>query len=189
MLLGIDYGSKIAGTTCLCFGTQSDNLSILSTKKNQDADQFILDFCKSVKPDIIGLDAPLSLPKGLLIHEGDYFYRKCDIETHAMSPMFLGGLTARAIKLKDQIVNELGVEVIEVYPKAQAVLLGEKLKLIYKSKNGEVEFLKALDCTFKYDQVMRWHEIDSILAWKTVFRYYQGMAKAYGDKSEGLIFV
>jgi uncharacterized protein len=55
------------------------------------------------------IDAPLSLPGVFTGLAGcdDYFYRASDRALRAMSPMFLGGLTARAMRLANHSASRL----------------------------------------------------------------------------------
>ena len=43
MIAGIDYGSKMAGTTVIAF-EQNNKVVLIGSRENQDADQMILDF-------------------------------------------------------------------------------------------------------------------------------------------------
>ena len=97
---GIDYGSKLAGTTCIAW-MKEGQLKIIQSAKNQDADEWIITQLDNESIDQIFMDAPLSLPPAF--HDplsDEFFYRAADRELKAMSPMFLGGLTARAMRLK-----------------------------------------------------------------------------------------
>jgi uncharacterized protein len=189
LIVGIDFGSKLAGTTAICFGANPKKLTILTSNKNEDADQFILDFCKHYQPTLIGIDAPLSLPSGIMTGKGDFFYRKCDKELKAMSPMFLGGLTARAMKLRSFLKSEYNISIIEVYPKAQVLNQSSQAQAIYKSKDMEQNFLNLINLeNLDFHGPLRWHEVDSCLAWLTAHKYSLGTALAYGIENEGLIF-
>lgn len=123
LLLGVDYGSKLAGTTAVCYLYSEGNAAFLSSRKGEDADKMLLDFVLKHGPANLFLDAPLSLPLAYFqgtAHGTDFFYRQCDRQLGAMSPMFLGGLTARAIKLSFELKN-VGASVFETYPKWQAL--------------------------------------------------------------------
>jgi hypothetical protein len=99
MILSIDYGSKLAGTTAVCF-EKNNQLHLAQSVKKQDADAWLRQLISTKKPAAVYIDAPLSLP-GVYRGEGsDYFYRAGDRAVGAMSPMFLGGLTARAMQLR-----------------------------------------------------------------------------------------
>ncbi len=195
MIVGIDFGAKKAGTTVIARMYEHNKVDFATCKKNQDADQFILDFVQE-QEDIwlIYLDAPLSLP---LIYcnkeEGeDYFYREADRMTGAMSPMFLGGLTARAMKLSTELAK-LGTKVVETYPSKLAEVL--KLK--------ELDYKGAKDCipelceklieisSFEFDikEVISWHHFDALLCLYSAKRYEMQSAMVFGNSSEGTITV
>ncbi len=99
MHLGIDFGAKLAGTTTVCFANDGQLYQLQSNKK-QDADAWLRHLVEEQKPSAIFMDAPLSLPSVYKSFGADYHYRACDRAVGAMSPMFLGGLTARAMQLR-----------------------------------------------------------------------------------------
>ena len=185
---GIDYGSKIAGTTVIAY-LESDRLQIVQSAKKQDADRWILDHCDNLKPEMVFLDAPLSLPAAYFGKGEDYFYRLCDRECKAMSPMFLGGLTARAMAL-DKGYNK--AEFIECYPgmlARQVLKLGELYNKKSKLSDQAVEQLLSL-LPYELDAMLdNWHQFDALLCWLTGYRYQKGEALKIGDKEEGLIIV
>ena len=110
--LGIDYGSKLAGTTSICW-LEQDKLSIKQSSKKENADEMIEDILNHLKPEFVFIDCPLTLPSAYHGEGDDFFYRHCDKELRAMSPMFLGGLTARGMRLKH---NSKSSHWHEVYP-------------------------------------------------------------------------
>jgi predicted nuclease with RNAse H fold len=198
-ILGIDYGSKLAGTTAITY-LEENRLQTTISRKGQDADALVCKLVKSLLPEIIAIDAPLSVPAGIINSKANnYFYRKCDKELQAMSPMFLGGLTARALKLKDQIKLEFPhIKILETYPKAQwrRILPDDKT---YKTKNEDPENLKSvlikelaeleLELEFELEIINNWHCFDSILCWIGGSRYAYGKSLIYGKEEEGLIYV
>lgn len=190
-VIGIDFGSKLAGTTVLAYGHKG-KISLQRSIKGKDADRMILDFAESHDLKMVGIDAPLSLPavySNQPDHK-DYFYRQCDRELKAMSPMFLGGLTARAMRLKDTL-NEMDIEVFEVYPVQTARLFGLEA-YGYRSKNanyvGMLSALESRGCVLNDgEQVNTNHDIDALLALDAVSRIIGGKAISIGEPSEGLI--
>lgn len=96
MHIGIDFGSKLAGTTALCIGEAGEQLQVSSSEKGQDADLFLMAALEGKAPATLCIDAPLSLPLAYRQpnENSDFFYRKADRQAKAMSPLFLGGLTA-----------------------------------------------------------------------------------------------
>lgn len=195
MIIGIDYGAKTAGTTVIARLYEHNKVDFHSSRAGQDADEFIKDFIDTHEDIWLAyIDAPLSLPKiyrnGL--GEGDYFYRKADRSTGAMSPMFLGGLTARAMKLKASFKFK-GVKLVETYPSKLAEVLGLKEKG-YKSKLGLIpqlcEMVKEKSfLQFENEEVKNWHHFDALLCLYSAKRYEVQAAMVFGDEEEGTITV
>lgn len=186
--LGIDFGSKLAGTTAICW-QEKNRLRVIQSAPKQDADEFLIRHILDLKPSAIWIDAPLSLP---IVYSrpscgDDFFYRKADRETQAMSPMFLGGLTARAMKLRHRL-NEFPF--YEAYPGHLARIWAWE-KLGYKKPEAnlkelsvEIERLTGL----KISNVRTNHEMDAILTWCIAWRYQNGLALQWGNPDEGLIY-
>ena len=186
---GIDFGSKMAGTTAVCF-EEGGRIQILQSAKNQNADQFILDLAANFQPELVFIDAPLSLPARLINPQakGDHFYRECDRLLGAMSPMFLGGLTARAIKLKDELKGH-GIECIETYP---AAFVSTVMEIEEAYKNDIVGFAKALTPFFSSQplpSMQNWHQTDALLAWISGLRYLEKRSLSFGFPIEGVIII
>ncbi len=184
--LGIDYGSNLAGTTAICYYS-NDNLTVICSNKNKSADKFIKSFVDEHVVSSIFMDAPLSLPKAYYQLGHDYFYRDCDRTLKAMSPMFLGGLTARAIKLKNELSH---ITFYETYPKQLVRLQSKTLQKFYKKDLKE--FGKLLRSKIPYSinsDFKTWHHMDSILAWWSGYRHFHKNANRYGNEDEGLIIV
>lgn len=190
-VIGIDYGSKMAGTTVIAF-EEGGRIKTLQSSKKQDADRMILDVMGERAAAKIGIDAPLSLPgvyTGLAGFE-DYFYRLCDRQLNAMSPMFLGGLTARAMKLKSELVS-IGVELFEVYPVGRGKTLGLEAYGYRKSDCDYVGIRKILEDQYDWlilsDTPANSHELDAILAFIITKALDEESTRA-GDSKEGVIY-
>ena len=186
--IGIDYGSKLAGTTVICY-QEHDKLCQIQSEKKKDADLFISDFIKKHKPQEIYLDAPLSLPGAFHGVGEDYFYRECDRETRAMSPMFLGGLTARAMKLA---ANHKGVVFKETYPGyfIRTVLGYSEMYSKKSSYTSELHDQLASDYDIEYKVAPdNWHQVDAVLCWISGWRHESGQGQLLGQAEEGLIWV
>lgn len=190
---GIDYGSKLAGTTVIAFQGAS-GLELASSTARRDADRFVLEWCRQHRPRRLFIDAPLSLPGVYRELPGfdDYFYRRSDRALSAMSPMFLGGLTARAMQLRATLEEE-GIAVYEVYPGGLASLLSLDRDRYKKSKEHIPTVLEGLARFFptlpEATVVPTWHHVDALLAWLSGWRYRQGRHRQYGDPAEGLILL
>lgn len=184
MFIGADYGSKRAGTTAIAY-YEDGQIHVLQSIKGEDADKFIRNYLQALNADFLFLDAPLSIPLGLYLDNEEVFYRQADRQLQAMSPMFMGGLTSRAILLRKQLIKK-GVRVYEVYPKA----LVQELKMDKHYKKDLAAFLEVLQehCP-PLPEIRNWHQTDACLAWLSGFRFTQGDATSYGNEQEGMVYV
>ncbi|WP_439883124.1 hypothetical protein ACSX1A_08115 [Pontibacter sp. MBLB2868] len=193
--MGIDYGSRLAGTTAVAM-VQNGLLEVWQSTRGQDADKWLLNLTKALKPNTVFIDAPLSLPKVYAADDAftsgsEYFYRVCDKEVQAMSPMFLGGLTARAIRFRVTLAEQ-GLPALETYPSQLAKLLFEHLPGYKKDPEALPVFTEALQSLLPVSiaaSPSNWHQFDSLLAWFSGFRHLQGQSILYGDAREGRIIV
>lgn len=185
---GVDYGAKKSGNTAVAI-SNGFKISIYQAEKGADSDRWLNKLLVKYPPYFVAIDAPLSLPKAWCGGNGDLFYRKCDSALKAMSPLFLGGLTARAVQFKRSL-EEKKTEVIECYPKGfvQKILDG------YYPKAGEIldETLQKLSKEHQliFSQIpTNEHQIDATLSLIMAIRYQKGLAQAFGEEREGLIWV
>ena len=198
MIYGIDYGSKLAGTTVIAkwdrAAKEGTLLQFVSSAKKSDADVFLKTEFLEDRPTHIFLDAPLSLPavyRGATDRE-DYFYRACDRTLKAMSPMFLGGLTARAMRLAS-FFRQHDCTVFETYPGALARQYRLQ-DLNYKKQLGYLpDVINALrvkaPLPFQPGDLRDWHHVDAYLAIWSAQRFFAEEARIVGDPEEGLIIV
>lgn len=208
--VGIDYGSKTSGNTVI---SHHDGQVIhFYDADKKDADLFILKRLinhqsvlnrETVPPPTTGtlpittvfLDAPLSLPAVYYGRLGfsNYHYRQCDVALKAMSPLFLGGLTARAMELKYRLKEKANIETYEVYPKAIARLLFPD---DYHKKLSVAEMERLSDsltdkfAVLKFNQYPKTqHQFDALLAWISGYRFMNQQHSVFGEAQEGLIIV
>jgi predicted nuclease with RNAse H fold len=185
MHLAIDYGSRLAGTTALCF-EKNGSLQLLQSAKKQDADAWLRQVIAEQKPGAVYIDAPLSLPGVYTGRGSDYFYRIADRALGAMSPMFLGGLTARAMQLRAAVP---AVPFYEIYP-AQLVRTLFPGDVFYKKELPA--FLEKLTGILPLPLAVlpeNWHQTDAVLAWLSGWRHGRGEALTFGEEWEGVIRV
>jgi uncharacterized protein len=193
MWAGIDFGSKTAGTTVICIGNNTKQLDIVGTAPKQDADHFLRSMIETSKPEFATIDAPLSLPFVYTHPERgkDYFYREVDKEVKAMSPMFLGGLTARAIKLRDEAAI-FQVPLFETYPALFVKQFGLQAHY-HKKDNTQIEpfvydLLNFFPAKITLAQLPTWHHVDALIAWMSCYRMAHDMHLTFGD-DEGQLFI
>ena len=192
-IVGIDYGNKYAGTTVMCYNT-AHKVRFIESAKNADADSFLLTELAFLHPDIVMIDAPLSLPGAYWLGNGykDHFFRKCDRDIQAMSPMFLGGLTARAMSLK-KYMNGMGNKMMETYPRKLLQVL-ELPESAYKQSISDLgimvdHLVRTLGVRINGEQITSWHHFDALLAFLSGLRYLERKNMVYGLKEEGEIYV
>lgn len=191
-ILGIDLGNKGSGNTALCFLNQNQLQFIQPTIKDDELN-IILEIIKKHNIHLVCIDAPLTLPAVYYQTPefNDYMYRQCDKICKAMSPMFVGAFTARAIQLKNILENKK-LQVIEVYPKMLIDTLN--LKNYYpkkKDKNISVALLKKLNSQIQYNFIKpeTLHQLDALLCWQSGFRFINHQHLEFGNKKEGIIIV
>ena len=190
-VFGVDYGSKYAGTTVVAM-FDNDKVIFKQSKVNINADNFLIKLITNQLPELVFIDAPLSLP-GVYFEPGkfsDYFYRQSDREAGAMSPMFLGGLTARAMQLKDQL-SDTNISFKETYPGGLAKKLNLK-EIGYKKKASHCDdvmcFLEDFSgFNVEKNIVLTWHHVDALLTLVSAKRYFSGEHTILGDPEEGQI--
>jgi predicted nuclease with RNAse H fold len=195
-LCGVDYGSKLAGTTVVCtLEGPTGPVHFRRSAPKEDADTFLLNYLLQQPPALIFLDAPLSLPG---VYRGlpdcsDYFYRQADRQLGAMSPMFLGGLTARAMQL-DSTLRRYGLAVCETYPAAQARRLNLQPEGYKKEPSAIVPVLGQIQRSYPslFSQITgaaSWHHVDALLALLAAVRFTGGEHVTYGNAAEGVIII
>jgi predicted nuclease with RNAse H fold len=186
--IGIDFGARSAGTTVICH-RERGLFRFSRCAKGDDTDAWLERTVRGMAPQAIYIDAPLSLPGAYFGKGNDHFFRRADRLAGGMSPMFLGGLTARAIRLA-QGWRAQGIEVHEVYPAALVrhewdYLRIPAAKAIPKHKLRLMAGLFTLPPPEPKDR----HEADAWLCWLSGYRHRQGNAVRLGDEHEGLILV
>ena len=191
MIWGIDFGARLSGNTVIA-AFQSDCVQLMQCPMSVDANAWISEKYREQQPELIAIDAPLSLPFGYFRDKGDLHFREADRALAAMSPMFIGGLTARAIEW----TRELSCEVIEAYPSALADLWtfqGRKKRKEdvtgFFNRCVKPRFREQTGIRKSYDEPVNIHQLDAWLALMTAMRYQNGEARSYGNKEEGLIWV
>lgn len=202
--LGIDFGAKHSGNTVVVHDREG-RLETLRCAKNEDADAFLERSVAALaggEAVSIYIDAPLSLPR--VLHgfpadgpmdaqadpaTADWFFRAADRALGAMSPMFLGGLSARAMKLAWTWRQE-GHTVVETWPRGLVRLM--ELEGYRAKDRGAVQgflerYAALLDLPQPLPALHDQHELDAVLAWASGLRHRRGIGSAFGEADEGLI--
>jgi predicted nuclease with RNAse H fold len=106
--------------------------------------------------------------------------------------MFLGGLTARAMQLKEDF-SFIGIKCFETYPAALAKSL--LLQEVGYKKKGLEACLDKLEAFIpkgfhlNKSDFSNWHRFDALMAWISAYALKHGKGEWIGDEQEGLIGV
>lgn len=103
--------------------------------------------------------------------------------------MFLGGLTARAIRLANSWKSS-GIEFFETYPRMVATRIPENFspqsdELFCKDVIVFINNETGLEIRFSKKSM---HSCDALLAWFAGYLKNQGSSKKAGDDTEGIIW-
>lgn len=192
--IGIDLAGVETRDSGICILNEDLNAETFILKKDDE----IIDCIIKVRPDIIAIDAPLSLPFGRCCLKDECLcrnkghLRECDRELLKMKikffPITLGPmrkLTERGIRFKN-IIEEKGFKVIEVYPGGAQDLLGipRKQKGIENLRKGLMNIgIKDISKVTSDD------ELDAITSALVGKMYIEGDYLALGNPEEGLIIM
>jgi predicted nuclease with RNAse H fold len=204
-VFGIDLTSTENKPTA-CFGLD-DKLQVIYlgfAHKNSD----IIAILKFHSPQVIAIDAPITLPLGLYSPEQNPSCqatsplkgRACERELAMLGiPCYftteksiIKEMVYRGIELKNKLC-QMGLQVIEVYPYASKVRLFGKT-LPRKTTPQGIAFLKArlaeIVPSLKPHLSIFNHDLcDAAIAAYTAFLYCRNMVAALGIEEEGLIFI
>lgn len=172
---------------CLLDGLKADT-KLLYT------DEEILDWVRKEKPELIAIDAPLTLPPGRksIDERTDSHYRPCDTELRQRKipffPITLGPmrvLTKRGIILRE-ILEDEGFRVVEIYPGgAQDIWHIPRAK---RSLSGLRDGLRKLGI-LNLKKTCSDHELDAASGALVGLQFLQGKAEVYGDFKSGAIIM
>jgi predicted nuclease with RNAse H fold len=191
-VIGIDLAGSPNHVTGICLLNGTPFCKTFAVHNDED----ILGTVLKARPDVISIDAPLSLPRGRksIDQKDTHHFRKCDLELRKMKirffPVTLGPmrmLTARGMKLKEQF-EKYRLNVIESYPGgAQDILrMPRKQKGIERLRKALIKFGIKGDVEKKY---ITHDELDAITCAIVGRMYLQKKYLALGDKKEGLMIM
>lgn len=149
------------------------------------SDEEIVDFVKSSGPEVVAIDAPLSLPRSGALRECDRRLIGMGIRVFPPAMRGMRVLTARAIELKERL-EAMGYRVIEVYPGGAQDLLGipRKGRGVEALKRGLIGLgVRGLRCDETGD------ELDAVTCALTGVAYLRRHYLEVGDPSEGVIIL
>jgi hypothetical protein len=187
IVVGLDLAGVEARPTgfCLLMGLKAETRLVYT-------DEEILTATQAASPEVIAIDAPLSLPPGRqsIEQKTDVHLRECDRELLRRRirffPITLGPmrkLTVRGMNLKKHLENK-NFKVIEVYPGGAQDVLGipRKQRGLDKLRNG----LEQLGLA-GLNSGMSDHELDAVTCAFVGKLFLEGKSSLYGDASSGII--
>jgi hypothetical protein len=190
VVVGVDLAGSPHRNTGMCAlrGMTVTSIATLHT------DQEILAFIELIRPELIAIDAPLSLPPGRksLEERNAEHFRPSDRELMKRGirffPITLGPmrlLTARGIRLK-KILTRRGYPVIEIYPGAAQDIFG-----IPRKQHGLAKLFMGLERLGLRGlrKEMNGDELDAVTGALVGRLYLKGKAEVLGDFKTGAIIV
>ena len=181
-IMGIDLAGKPENPTGICF-LNKNSLDFLTAFSDDE----ILSFILENNPDLIIIDAPLSLPKGrcCLSNKCDCskiggHFRAAEVEMRKYGrtlPLTFRGmrmLTERAITLSKNLKPLY--EVIESHPRTIQKILG-------------LQNTQKIEKYFPIPPDISEHELDALMLVITGIFYLKNNFTAFGDSKEGIIIL
>lgn len=188
-VVGVDLAGVHFRPTGICFLQRFEaSTSLLYS------DEEILDYVLKEKPDLVAIDAPLTLPPGRRsIHDlNDSHFRVCDLELKRRGipffPITLGpmrSLTERGIELRRKL-ERLRIQVIEIYPGG-----AQDLWRIPRARHGIGKLrsgLRQLGIKGLKKEATA-HELDAATGALVGQFFLQGQAQVFGNFATGAIIM
>lgn len=172
---------------CLLKGLKAETALLYS-------DEEILACVRKEKPELVAIDAPLTLPPGResISQKSRFHLRPCDEELKRRKipffPITLGpmrSLTERGIKLR-HVLEEEGFKVIEIYPGGAQDIW--KIPRVKHSLSGLRRGLRRLGISGLGSDATG-HELDAATAALVGLLLLQGKTEVYGNFAQGAIIM
>ncbi len=175
---------------------REDKAYLILLKTDEEIISTILD----VKPTIISIDSPLSLPKGRcctcdscecrkygITRECERILKKRGINIYPCLIKSMQKLTARGIKLS-QVFEDYNYQVIESYPGAAQDILRFPRKRI-NLKELEIDLMNMGIVPSSDKETVTHDEIDALTSALVGYFYLAGMYEAIGNIEEGYLII
>lgn len=191
--IGLQLGPQRTTPLTIAF-EQEGQLLTGSSKAGEDVEKFLLKYLLGGPVKQVFVGAPLSLPAAYFQPKlyNDYLYRACDRELNSDSPMVLGGLTARAIRLK-AILEAQGIKTYETNTshqlKRMALSIAPQAELDVHKTALLARVQEETGLSIPPERIERWDQAHALLAFVAGYRYQQGKSEVFGLEKEGFIIV
>ena len=193
--MGIDLsGSEKRPTgVCILRGREA-HLDML------DSDDQLLSLMKEVRPTVVSIDSPLSLPKGRccskdtcecrrmgIMRDCERTLKKRGINVYPCLIPSMQSLTTRGMKLA-KMAAELGFNVIESYPGAAQDIMGLPRKRVDLA-GLKIDLMNMGIEPVANRNVISHHEIDALTSALVGYFYLVGQYEALGNEDEGYLII
>lgn len=176
---------KIIGIDLAGRATNPSGFAVLSDHRVDvrliHPDEEIIELCAREHPDLVAIDAPLSLPKRGNLRKADASLIGRGLRV--LPPTFAGmrSLTERGMRLACML-RAKGLQVIEIHPRTSGVLL-------FKTPDRRRWVAELRGEGIKLKESASEHEIDAALAALTGALYLQKKTEEVGEAEEGTIVI
>ena len=164
---GVDLSAYPKNPTGLAWISLGER-TVKATLVHEDSE--ILNAIKALRPTLVAIDSPLSLPREGAMRRVDREMVKLGLRVFPPLLPSMKPLTLRGIALAEKL-KKMGLKVIEVHPLSTLKLLG----FDKKSKHKLLQLLRDEDFSVeerKYSD----HELDAISAAYTALLFFEGKA-------------
>jgi predicted nuclease with RNAse H fold len=145
------------------------------------SDEEIVELCSRSSPDLVAIDAPLSLPASGNLRQADKLLIERGLRVFPPTFASMKKLTERGIHLTDEL-RKRGIRVIEVHPRTSG-------KILFGTDEKQEWLSKIRESGWWVGQEMSEHEADAVMAALTARLYLMGKTEAVGDVEEGTIVI
>jgi hypothetical protein len=145
------------------------------------SDEEIVELCLRRHPDLVAIDAPLSLPMSGNLRLADRLLIKRGLRV--FPPTFAGmkKLTARGIRVAGELRGK-GVKVIEIHPRTSG-------KILFGTSKRKAWLSELRKKRWTVGQNMSEHEADAVVAALTAWLHLRGKTEEIGTAEEGTIII
>ncbi len=195
LALGIDLSGSENRPTGIC---------ILRGREAQldmlNSDDQLLSLMKEVRPTVVSIDSPLSLPKGRccskdtcecrrigIMRDCEKTLKKRGINVYPCLIPSMQSLTVRGMKLA-KMAAELGFNVIESYPGAAQDIMGLPRKRVDLA-GLQIDLMNMGIEPIANRSVISHHEIDALTSALVGYFYLVGQYEALGNEDEGYLII
>lgn len=193
--VGIDLTGSEKRASGVCFLKEHQAyLDLLKT------DEDIITRVQEVKPSVISIDSPLSLPKGRccpsdacecrkhgIMRECERILKSRGINVYPCLIPSMQNLTMRGIRLSKLLVDQ-GYEVIESYPGAAQDILGLPRKRV-DLRALEIDLMNMGVKPISKRKIITHDEIDALTSALVGYFYQAGQFESLGNSEEGYLII